>query len=76
MLVIRTRPSGIMVTMPATVPVTASPTLVCLLTWLQVSRAPIGMTSQVTYLMNRVTPSRSSEWDRLNALASSASLAA
>lgn len=70
----RTRPSGIIGTMPPTVRATESLKLFSLTTsWLMTSPIAVGTIIQVTYLRIVLMPLRSSDWTRVKRDASSAS---
>ena len=76
-LVSSTSPSGIIVTMPATAPATASGKApLAYASWLTVSRMATGTITQVIRRRKRLMPAMSSDRARLNTLASASSLAA
>lgn len=73
----RTRPSGIIGTMPPTVRAIESLKSACLTTsWLRIRPIAVGIIIQVTYLRIVLMPLRSSESTRVKRDASSASWAA
>ena len=76
-LVSSTSPSGIIVMMPATAPATASEKApFAYASWLTVSRMATGTITQLMRRRKRLMPAMSSEWARLNTLASPSSWAA